>query len=443
MPTQSILTMRTALLFFAPLIITTELHQVSHSLAHAFLARMPDPTATLAAFSVAFAFNATVSSMMTAGIQAGVSFITDKRSVRHIAAFYFKISMVFFVFIEAFALTPLGPWLFGEVMGASAEVSRQAVAASAVMALWIWPNQVRNIGYALCMVHRRTMIISHATMIRLGSQVLLLMVLPFFMSGAVAGAASLVGGMIGEAAYLLFASRKIYAELPSSGREQPTNRRLWSFSWPIMVTQATENGINFVINLFLGRLANPDLAMAAFGVVQALQGMVVSPLRNLVHTTQALVHSREDMRVMVRFVHRLTLVFALLVGLLFYSPLRDVILHGVMGLPDELADYATPGLQVAVFTALVWGYSSMSRGLLAAMRRTRIVAVSAGLRLTVVAAVGSLTLIWPTLNGAVVGIGAIAAAFFAEALLLGWQVRRYSAAGGELFPSRGVGRAAH
>ena len=59
MPAHAPLTVRTAVLFFVPLILTTELHQLSHSLVHAFLARLGDPTTTLAAFSVAFAFNTT------------------------------------------------------------------------------------------------------------------------------------------------------------------------------------------------------------------------------------------------------------------------------------------------------------------------------------------------------------------------------------------------
>src|SRR3954464_14568411 len=117
---------------------------------------------------------------------------------------------------------------------------------------------------------------------------------------------------------------------------------MWKFSWPLMVTQVTENGVSFVINFFLGRLANPDLALAAFGVVNALNSLVASPLRNMVQTGQALVHSRRDMQVMLRFAHRLTLVYVVLVGSLFYTPMREVILSRIMGLPITLSTYATP-----------------------------------------------------------------------------------------------------
>ena len=436
------LTMRTAAWFFVPLILTTELHQLSHSTVHAFLARLGDPTVTLAAFSVAFSFNTMFSSVIGIAAQAGISYITDKRSLWRLVRFYFFISLAPLFVIEMVAWTPIGDWLFSELIGASAEVTRLAKPASAVMGFWVFPNQVRNICAALCMKHRRTMLISHATMIRIVSQALMLLVLPTLMPGAVAGAASLVGCMSVEGIYMYFVSRSIYAELPDSGGEQASYRQMWTFSWPLMMTQSTENGVTFVINLFLGRLVHPDLALAAFGVVNALNSLIVSPLRNLMQTTQALVHSREDMRVMLRFVHRLVLVYVVLVGVLFYTPMREVILNGIMGLRSDLANYATPAVRMSLLVALVWGYSSLFRGLLAAMRRTRAIAGTAVIRLIVVAAVGSITLVAPTLNGAVVGVAAIGCAFLSEALVLGWQVARYSRAAGPMFPQRAEREAA-
>jgi Na+-driven multidrug efflux pump len=422
-----------AVLFFLPLIISTELHQLSHSLVHAFLARLGDATITLAAFSIAFAFNTTFSGIISVEVQAAMSYITDKRSFWRIARFYFAIALVPFFVIETVALTPIGDWVFGVVIGASPEATRLAKLASGVMALWIFPNQVRNMATALCMMHRRTLPISYATIIRLVSQALMLMVLPFWMEGAVAGAASLIACMSVEAIYMYWASRAYYAELPAEGGEQASYRYMWRFSWPLMVTQITENGVSFVINFFLGRLANPDLALAAFGVVNALNSLVASPLRNMVQTGQALVHNRHDMHVMLRFAHRLTLVYVVLVGILFYTPVRDVILSGIMGLPSTLSSYATPGIKMVLLVVVVWGYASLFRGLLAAMRRTGAIAASAVMRLVVVTAVGSVTLIAPHLNGAAVGVAAVSAAFLTEALILGLRLVYCNRETGPLF----------
>ena len=67
------LTVRVAVLFFVPLILSTELHQLSHSLVHAFLARLGDPITTLAAFSIAFSFNTTFSGLMSVQVQAAMA----------------------------------------------------------------------------------------------------------------------------------------------------------------------------------------------------------------------------------------------------------------------------------------------------------------------------------------------------------------------------------
>jgi len=433
-PAHLPLTIRTAVLFFVPLILTTELHQVSHAIVHGFLARLGDATITLAAFSIAFSFNTTFSSIIGVATQAGMSFITDKRSVWRIARFYFFISLVPFVLIETVALTPIGDWVFGGLIGASAEVTRLAKAAAAVMGLWIFPNQIRNLTTAICMMRRRTMPISHSTIVRLASQVLMLMVLPLWMEGAVAGAASLVGGMIVEAVYMYWVSKPLYHDLPAHGGEQASHRQMWRFSWPLIITQITENGVSFVINFFIGRLANPDLALAAFGVVNALNSLVASPLRNLTQTGQALVHNRTDLRVMLKFAHRLALVYAALVLVLFYTPLRHVILGGIMGLPEKLTQYAAPGVQMLLFVVIVWGYSSLFRGLLSAMRETRIIGATAMVRLVVVFVVGCVTLIAPNLNGAAVGVAAIGFAFLAEASILGWRVNQLRRSSGPIFP---------
>ena len=151
-------------------------------------------------------------------------------------------------------------------------------------------------------------------------------------------------------------------------------------------------------------------------------------------TAQALVHSREDMRVILQFTKRLTLVYCVLVGILFYTPLRDVILGKVMGLPGKLRDYAIPGVQMVLFVVIMWGFSSLFRGLLAAMRRTHIIAATALVRFLMVIAVGSITLIAPNANGAAVGVAAIGAAFLAEALILGLRVLSYQRSAGPIFP---------
>jgi len=54
MPRDS-LNLKLILAFFLPLIFMTQMHQISHSMVHAFLTRLSNPTVVIAAFSIAFA----------------------------------------------------------------------------------------------------------------------------------------------------------------------------------------------------------------------------------------------------------------------------------------------------------------------------------------------------------------------------------------------------
>ncbi|MFC1814526.1 hypothetical protein ACFL0M_01015 [Thermodesulfobacteriota bacterium] len=431
---RAALNFKLILLFFLPLIFMTELHQISHSLVHAFLARLADPKLTLAAFSIAFAFNTTISTVNQVSVQGGISFITDRVSFWRMFRFFGTVSVILFVAIESVALTTMGDVMFGKWMGASAEVVKQARKASAIMALWVIPIQIRNLTYALAMVQRRTVLISTATIIRLASLGGFLIIFPFWLEGAAVGGAALVSCMTLEAIYMMIVARPLLARLEKDSGKRPSYYEIWRFSWPLMITQSSEKGVTLAINFFLGQLSNPDLALAGFGVASGLMRAFLAPLRNLVQTAQALVRSREDLQIMFKFTFKTVLFFVVTVFLLFYSPVRGIILKKVMGLTLELSQYIIPGVKLTFLVVIFWGYAALLRGILSAMRRTGAIAVSAGLCLLVVAMVGSITLFVPHLNGTVVGVLAIGSTFATESIFLGLLLRNYLKTSDRLFP---------
>jgi Na+-driven multidrug efflux pump len=425
---RATLTVRIILAFFLPLLFMTELQQLSHSIVHAFLARLADPKVILAAFSIAFAFNFTLCGFLAVSVQAGICFISDRRSFWALVRFFAGVAVLPFIVIELTGLTPLGDAVFGNWMGASDEATRQAKIASAILGLWIIPILIRNLTYALVMRQNRTLLITYATAVRLLSLAAFLAWLPFWLEGAAVGAVALVCCMTVETFYLAAVARPILLRLAPAAGPPVSYREVWRFSWPLMVTQSNENGLPIVVNFFLGRLAQPDLALAAFGVIYGMVRLILAPLRNLIQTTQTLVRSRQDFRVMLRFVAGLLLFFIALVLVLFYSPLREVLFFRVMGLTTELGDYLAPASRLTFLVAIFWGFSAMFRGILSAMRQTLTIAATAGLSLLVATLVSASTLLLPTLNGAVVGILATSGAFAAEALLLGYFIRRRDAA---------------
>ena len=84
-------------------------------------------------------------------------------------------------------------------------------------------------------------------------------------------------------------------------------------------------GVILAINLFLGRLNDAEIAIAAFGVIHGLASFLMAPMRNLAQTAQTLVAQRADVRVILIFTGQLVAGFIVLALVLFQTPLKDVV----------------------------------------------------------------------------------------------------------------------
>ncbi len=433
---QDRLTLKTILLFFLPLIFMSELIQLSHAITNAFLARLLAPKEIIAAFSIAFGLNIMAGGVTMATIQTGICFITDRTSFRRLLRFCLILVLLPFFGVELIALTPVGDIVFGGWMGASPGVVSQARWASAIMGFWAFPILIRNLCYAMAMNKRRTILITYATAVRLVSLVGFLFVFSIWFDGAVVGAMATVSGMTVEATYMVVVTRPYFLNLKKNADQPAGAKEFWSFSWPLMLMQVTENGVMFVLNFFLGQLKNPDLAIASFGIVYGLVRIILAGPRNLVQTSQSLVHGREDLPAMFQFTFGLILFYCGLIFVLFYTPLNELILGAMMGLTAELSGYCKNAVRLIFLIAIFWATAATLRGTLSSMRKTFVIAVSAGVRLVVFAGIGFLAFLYPHLNGAVLGVFSFAGAFAAETILLGWylwhQIRRHQTLFGSL-----------
>ena len=432
------LTLKTILLFFLPLIFMSELIQLSHVVTNAFLARLLAPREIIAAFSIAFGLNLMASGVTMATIQVGICFITDRTSFMRLLRFCLILVLVPFFVVEFIALTPAGEIVFGDWMGASPGVVSQARWASAIMGFWTFPILIRNLCYALAMNKRRTILITYGTAVRLVSLIGFLFVFSIWFDGAVVGAMATVAGMTVEATFMVVATRSYFLNLEKTADKPAGAREFWSFSWPLMLMQITENGVMFVLNFFLGQLKNPDLAIASFGIVYGLIRVILAGPRNLVQTSQSLVHGRQDLRAMFQFTFGLILLYCVLILVLFYTPLNEWLLEVVMGLTPELSGYCKNAVKLIFLVAIFWATTATLRGTLSSVRKTTVIAVSAGVRMVVIAGIGFFAFLYPHLNGAVLGVFSFAGAFAAETILLGWYLWHQNQRHENLFDSRGA-----
>ena len=185
-----------------------------------------------------------------------------------------------------------------------------------------------------------------------------------------------------------------------------------------MIMQTAESGVIFTVNLFLGRLVRPELALAAFGLLDSLMRLLLSPLRNVIQTVQTLVRFRRDVRVIIIFSAIVGGGFAGMMLLFHLEGVRTFALEGVMGLPPHMAEYLAPALAYGFLLALAMAAASLARGLLIAAKRTGAIAIASGVRLLTVGAIGGAAILLGVSNGALIGMYALIGAFLAESAVL-------------------------
>ena len=418
------LTSGTCYRFFVPLIFMTELNMISKSVINAFLARMDDSSIALAAFHSAFTLYYSIASGTEVCSLLTLSYLRSRRALGHLLRFMVIIVAVPWAVAQVLAFTPVGDFAFRMLFGISDAAVAEARTATFLLSLSAPILICRSVAFGLLMTDRKTIFITWSTLVRLLSLAGSLLVLPQFLDGAAVGAGALVFCMLCETAVAVCLAARIYAGLPERGETPPTVQAQWRFSWPLMLNTSAEMGMVFAVSIFLGRLADPDLALAAFAVVYGLAGLMLSPLRNLVQSAQTLVRQPGDRRVMMKFAGQQMLFFGAVALLLFHTPLDRLVLSVAMGLEPALEAYCAPAMQAAFLMAAFWGLSAVFRGLLAGARVTGALAVSGLARVSAATLVAAASLLLPSGNGAVIGLAAWMAGYGAEAAILAIRVRR-------------------
>lgn len=395
---------------------------ISHAIISAFLARMEDPQSALAAYSIAFHLHATLGSPLWACQTIAVTYVRDRASFHRMMWFSTWVGLVLLVLWLSIGVTPLGDWAYGTLFGAGEEVVRAAKDCTLIFTVMILFVIPRSVVYGLFMVKRKTLLVTYGSIIRLAVLGVLLVVLSE-KEGAEVGALAIVACVAIETIIVLFLAKPYYRKL-AGGSRPPRYEDMWRVSWPIMVMHMAEFGMVFTLNIFLGRLLRPELALAAFGLLDSLVRVILSPTRNLIPVSQTLINSRKDVPVITQFSTIVGASFAAVMLLFFFDPVQDLILGGVMGLSKDFADYIAPGLVLGAMLALVMTTSAYFRGLLINARRTGFIALSSAFRILAVVAVGGVALALDVQNGALIGMFAFIAAFGLESLLLGVRLMR-------------------
>ena len=165
----------------------------------------------------------------------------------------------------------------------------------------------------------------------------------------------------------------------------------------------------------IARLDDPTFNLAAYGVAFAFAILVEAPVIMLMSASTALVEDAESYRRLRNFTTVLTALVSGLLVFVLVPPVYSFLIHGVLGLPAEVARLTYGALWILLPWPGAIGYRRFVQGVLIRSGRTRLVALGTVVRLSSMAATALALYRGSSLPGAWVGAAALTVGVCGEA----------------------------
>lgn len=392
--------------FYAPLAATSLLLTATNPILTAALARSANPAAALAGFSVAFALCGVLYSPLLVVQQIAATRILEGRNMDPVRRFAVATGALFSALTAAVAFTPLGDWVFGDLVGVRGAVFLEALDAIA----FLWPVPLLT---GIRAAHQGRLVGKHRThpiAVATGTRTVVLAGVAFGLTavtgGAWVGGAAFVVGLLVETAIVGLA--RAPESVPPGAEDVPPlvdaalegGDELLRFSTPLMLNGFLWWSTPLIINAVLARTPRPELALASFAVVEAVAWFVTAPVGQYQHASIALVGDRPSHRKVRRWAGTLAAAVFLLLGILSLPWIAPPVLDLVFQLDSDLLEGAAAALPIAAFYPLLYGHRQYYQGLFVRVGCPGVVGKGAILR------VGSLVVVAVLLVGPLGGYGA-------------------------------------
>jgi hypothetical protein len=361
-------------------------------LVSAMMARMADPTLSLAAYGgVVFPVALLIESPIVMLLTASTALSRDAQAYRLMRDFMLATAGSLTVLHVLIAFTPLYDVVAGGILGVPEAVREPGRWGLMIMTPWTFSIAYRRFQQGVLIRFGRSRLVGLGTVVRLAAIVLVLAVCWAMGSvpGIVAGTAAVAAGVVSEAVFSAIAVRPVLRhELPeTSGAAPLTMTAFLRFYLPLAVTP---------ILLFLGmpfasgamsRMPRPIESLAVWPVFNGLVFTLRSTTFALSEVAVALLERPRAITALNQFTRMLAVILTVVLVGFAVTPLGTVWFAQVSALAPELAAIGTIALWLGLFQPAFGAYLSLYQGVIVHSRRTRAVTESMVAYLAVASAV--------------------------------------------------------
>jgi hypothetical protein len=412
--------------FLLPLVLTMVALEFSAQVLNGGMARMPRAIETLASYGLAWGLVMFLTTILSQVRQLGLVLVDSQRTYWTVQRFVLLAGLLMAAILATLALSPLGEWVIYDLHGVDQSlglVARQGL-------FWLIPVPLlRALAWlyaGLLMRERRTDLASYAVLAGIGASIVSVFVLlpaafvqedPIWLPILVTYA-----GLLAELGVVLWGYRRYRDRLPQGTDGGLSYSYVFQFFWPLALIMGIQGFSRPLINLFISREPGGAAALAVLTVVYSLAHLAYGWVNEL----RSLASAFRDQKDSLFYIRPFSLACGLfsfgLMVVLFWTPIRTVILETLLGLDPYLAELAAAPLMIFCFFPLVVMIRAYLHGIGLLEHRTKAMAPSAPARIvTILLALIVLPLLG--VHGATRGVAALLCGFTVEALVVWWGVR--------------------
>jgi hypothetical protein len=194
--------------------------------------------------------------------------------------------------------------------------------------------------------------------------------------------------------------------------------------WPLAVSWILMGLEGPLVSLFVARLADPEIHLAAYGgVVFPLALFVEAPIVMLLAASTALSRNWQAYCKIRRFMHITSALLTAGHVLIAVSPLYDLVVGGLLGIPDEVLGPARIGLLIMLPWTWSIAYRRFNQGVLIRFGHSLTVGMGTAVRLIANGTVLTIGYFIGSIQGIVVATAAVATSVVSEAVYVAIRVR--------------------
>ncbi len=196
-----------------------------------------------------------------------------------------------------------------------------------------------------------------------------------------------------------------------------TTSALLAFWFPLALSWMMMTIAQPITAIAISRLPDPEVHLAAYGVTFDLGFLLESPIVMLLSASVALTRDRMAYRHLLRITVWASAVLSGVFAIVTFTPVYDVIVRRLIGVPADVAAQARPalGLLLPWVGAVAW--RRFHQGPLIMGGLTRLISVGTVIRLVTLSVVLAIGVWRPFLPGAMLGALALSASVIVEALI--------------------------